>query len=142
MVNQQEKAMEISQGSIETLYSMAYTYYKQGMYEEAVAHFRVLTMADASSPKHWIGLGASLQMLKRFEKALEAYEFAACLNPGDPHIHIHAADCLFGLGLAKEALFALSCAERAIKMDKMTERDKNLLAHIALIRKAWDNQPK
>lgn len=137
MIDQQQGTVQLSKESAETLYFLAYTCYKQGKYEEAVGHFRLLTLADTRSYRNWVGYGACLQMLKNFPKAIEAYEIAAALDPTDPQLHIQAADCLFGLGKTKEALFAIGCAERAIKLNKTENQDKNLLTHLALMRKAW-----
>jgi type III secretion system low calcium response chaperone LcrH/SycD len=137
MIDQQQEMIQLSKESMETLYFLAHTSYKQGKYEEAAGHFRLLTMADARSYRNWIGFGACMQMSKNYQKAIEAYEVAAALDPADPQLHIQAADCLFGLGKTKEALFAIGCAERAIKLNKPEEQDKNLLTHLALMSKAW-----
>lgn len=139
MTNQQESVKQLSRDTLEALYYVAHTNYKQGKYEDSAAIFRYLTLEDTRTRKHWMGLGSSFQMLKKYQKAIEAFEIAVALEPGDPLVHMQAADCLFGLGNVKDALFALECAERAVKLGDFNEDGKNLLAHIALIRKAWDN---
>lgn len=125
--------MTLSNASIETLYSIAHNHYGQGKYAEAVDLFRLATIADVKSRKCWMGLGASYQMCKKYVEAIEAYELAAALEPTDPHVHVHAANCFSSLGKKKEALFALDCAERASKL----KHDDNLLAHIRLMRTMW-----
>lgn len=129
---------DLSSGSLETLYHFAHSYYKQGKYEDAEGLFRFLTVANTHTRKYWMGLGASLQMRKVYDKAIESYELAAALDPTDPQVHLYAADCYFGMSKKEEGLFALDCAERAIKLSKPVDSE-NLLAHLALIRKAWNN---
>ncbi len=129
---------QLSSDSHEALYQVSYAHYKQGKYDEAAGLFRFLTMADTANKKYWMGLAASLQQSKRYLEAIEAYELAAALDPADPYVHIHASDCLFGLGKQKDGLYALDCAERAVKLHK--EQDPKVLDHIALMRTAW-NKP-
>lgn len=123
----------------EALYTVAHTFYGQGKYKEASTLFCTMVQEAPRTYKYWIGLGASLQMAKSYDEALLAYETAAMLDPCDPHVHLHAADCFFAKGLPKEALFAVDCAERAVK-----QQPANLRApfkeHIALIRKAWSRK--
>lgn len=142
MTYQEESVKQLSNETLEAFYYTAHTNYKQGKYEDATAIFRYLTVMDTRNRKFWMGYGSSLQMLKEYQRAIEAYEIAAALEPGDPHVHLQAADCLFGLRSFKEAFFALDCAERAIKLDGNLDAGKDLLHHIALIRKAWNNHNK
>lgn len=129
---------QFSGQSLEALYHFAYTHYKQGKYEDAVALFRFLTVTDTHTRKHWMGLGASLQMQRNYGEAIKAYELAAALDAADPYVHIYAAECFFAQRLTKDGLFALDCAERALKLQK--EQDQNLLAHIKLMRRAWNKK--
>lgn len=129
---------QMTKESFEALYHFAYSHYKQGKYEDAVGLFRFLTIHDTNTRKHWMGLGAALQMQKKYDDAIEAYELAAALDPRDPYVHIYAADCFFAQNRTKDGLFALGCGERALNLQK--EPDKNLHAHIALMRMAWDKK--
>lgn len=133
-----EKSFCLSHEAKQALYGLAYTCYTQGKYEEAAGHFRLLTKADMHSYDYWMGLGASLQMAKKYQKAIHAYEMAACLNPTDPQLHIQAADCFFGSGHARDALFALACAERAAGMNKPSKKNQNLLKQLTLMQQAWE----
>jgi type III secretion system low calcium response chaperone LcrH/SycD len=127
--------MKLTQDSIEALYFTAFTCYNQGKFADAAGYFRLLTTHDPKTKKHWMGLAASLQMQKQFQRAIEAYEIAAALEPADPYVHFQAAHCLQSLGHAKDALFALDCAKRALKLNPATDSLKNLLKHIHLISK-------
>ncbi len=132
--------IELSKESIEALYFMAYGCYNQGKLEDAANYFRFLTRLDTRTKKHWMGLAASLQMQKQFQKAIQAYEIAAALEPTDPYVHFHAANCLHDLGNVKDALFALECSKRAIKTQSATDSLKNLSRHINLVYKTWKSK--
>jgi type III secretion system low calcium response chaperone LcrH/SycD len=129
--------MNVSQDSIEALYFIAYGCYNQGKYDDAVYYFRTLTSLDTRTKKHWMGLGASLQMQKNYQKAIEAYENAAAIDPTDPYVHFHAADCLHSQGNIQDALFALSCCNRAISLNAPSDQLNNLFKHIKLMSKCW-----
>jgi type III secretion system low calcium response chaperone LcrH/SycD len=135
----QENIRKLSPSSIETLYHVAFTHYQNGKYQSSKAIFYLLTTMDSRGRKHWMGLGASFQAAKQYQKALQAYEVAAALDPADFFVHLHAANCLFELGNRKEALFALDCADRAVNLNGANESSKHCLSHVALIRAAWDN---
>ncbi len=127
--------LKLSKEACEALYHNAFMSYKQGKYDDAESQFRVLTMVDTRTRKHWMGLGAALQQQKKHGEAIQAYELAAALDASDPFVHIYAADCFFALGQKKEGLFALDCAERAVKLQK--EPNQNIFAHVELMRQAW-----
>lgn len=142
MIQSMQSPLTLTPESVRTLFQLACLCFKQGKLTEAAGHFTLLTMTEPKNYNYWIWLGTTLQKMKNYEKAIEAYEVAAALNPADPKLHMHAADCLFGLGNTKQALFALDCAERAIKSVKESKQDKNLLAHISLMKKAWKQKAR
>lgn len=84
-----------------------------------------------------MGLAASLHMQKNYPKAIEAYEMVAAIDPTDPFVHFHAAECLRSLGNTKDALFALTCCKRAITLNPPSDKLTNLLKHIQLMSKCW-----
>jgi type III secretion system low calcium response chaperone LcrH/SycD len=88
-----------------TLYLFAYRLYQDSKYNDAVQFFRFLTLIDPYSAKYWKGLGASLQMLKQYEKAIEAYSSAVLMEktPSDDYLHEHIAECYSALGQSKKA---------------------------------------
>ena len=132
--------VELSKDSIEALYFTAYGCYNQGKIDDATGYFRLLTQADTRTKKHWMGLAACFQLKKEYKQAIEAYEIAVALEPTDPYVHFHAANCYYSLGNIEDALFALECAKRAIKSQPATDSLKNLSRHIALIYKTWKSK--
>lgn len=122
----------ISNDSIEALYAFAHGFYESGHFEKAMHFFRFLTMLDISTRKHWLGLGASYQMLKQYERALQCYAQAALLDETDPYTHWHAAECFFAIKKYEQAKEALNSTELTAK--KFPKRYSSLLEKIQLIK--------
>ena len=81
---------------------------------EAAGHFRFLTMADIRSYRHWMGLGAALQMSKEYQKAIEAYEVAASLGSRRSQIAYSSCRLLIWFRQRQRCLFALSFGRRGL----------------------------
>ncbi|MEJ5301204.1 MAG: SycD/LcrH family type III secretion system chaperone [Thermodesulforhabdaceae bacterium] len=100
-----------SDEQMEAIYAIAFNLYQGGKYKDAVEVFTWLGMMNPFVSKYWMGLGASLQMLKDFNNALNAYAVAAITSkPEDPVPHLHAGECYLGLGDKEEALKAFTMA--------------------------------
>lgn len=134
----EDLAPQFSNEAIDGLYGTAYKFYEIGKYQDAAHFFRVMTMIDTTGRRNWMGLGASLQMLKEYEEAIESYSVAAMMDPEDPYAHLHAAECLFIMGQKERALIALSSAELTAGNNK--NKNKRLISQLALIRNAWSNE--
>lgn len=90
------------------LYAMGYNFYQAGKYDDALKIFRALCLFDQLEPKHWIGMGATLQMMKKYEEAANAYGFAAIMDCHDPRPSFHAAECYIALNDKEKAEAALN----------------------------------
>ena len=54
--------------------------------------------------KYWVGLGACLQLVRQYERALGAYALAAVTSrPRDPLPHFHAGECYLALNNLRDA---------------------------------------
>lgn len=125
--------MDLREETKETLYFGGHTLYQNGKYKEATHYFRFLSEIQPSEKKNWMGLGASYQMQKEYKLAIQSYAVAATIDPKDPNIHMHAAECCFALRRPKEAYSALNQAEELAGNDE--EKKK-----IASLRKLWDEE--
>lgn len=105
-----QAAFEISQLEMEQLYRDAYTFYQAGRLEDAAFSFRYLVLFNPYVKKHWMGLGATLQLKNAYEKALKAYAIATLLDSKDPYPHYHAFECYQAIGNGEESYKALECA--------------------------------
>lgn len=129
-----EPAPQYPEETINSLYAMAYRFYENGKYEDSVQFFRFLTSLAAYDSKNWTGLGASYQMLKQHEQALQGYAIAAMLNKSDPIPHLHAAECFFALKQIPKGMKALNSAEEIIDN---REQYEYLLSRVSLLRQIW-----
>jgi len=132
-----------SQEQMEAIYSVAYNFYQVGKYQDATQVFSWLGLFNPFVPKYWMGLGASLQMAKEFERALHAYAVAALTSePEDPTPHLHAGECYLGTGNLEEALKAF---QMAVDFGRDKEKYKkvydkaNALSQILKEKKEGDN---
>jgi len=123
-------SIEVSKDAIELLYAFGHGFYQSGNYKKAMHFFRYLTLLESSCQKHWMGLGASYQMLKQYERALQCYGQAAILDESDPHVHWHAAECFLEIKQFNYASQALNSAETIAKQHPFAHQ--TLIARIQL----------
>lgn len=128
---------KLASGTQNFLYSFAYSFYQNGKFKEATSYFRFLTLVDLQNPKYWLGLGAAEQMLKNFDKAIQAYKAAMVLNENDPYTYFLLADCYFARGQGEQGLEVLTTVEQRFGNE---EKYQPLIGHIALIRRSWDTK--
>jgi type III secretion system low calcium response chaperone LcrH/SycD len=115
----------------EALYNVAYEYFRQGQYHEAIQLFRFLTMLHPMDKLYWNGLANSLQENEQFKDAIEAYALSAFIDPESPSPYFHAAGCYLSLGAMSDAMKSLLQAK-----EKTTENPL-LLKQISLLQQAW-----
>jgi type III secretion system low calcium response chaperone LcrH/SycD len=125
---------EASLDAMRSIYASAYCYYQNGKYSEACTRFRLLVLMDAQNRTYWLGLGATQQMLKEYDKALQTYTLTALMDAHDPHVYVHMADCLFALNQTEKGLQCIAAAEQIAGKD---EKFKSLKDHLIFIRKRW-----
>jgi type III secretion system low calcium response chaperone LcrH/SycD len=120
-----------SEDTVEALYSFGYGFYQHAKFDKAIHFFRFLTLIDTQNPKHWMGLGASLQMVKDYHKAIQCFGYAALLNPSNPYPPFHAAECFLSLEENEKAIEVFKAAELAA--NQSPNQYQTLLTRIALM---------
>jgi secretion system chaperone SscA len=120
----------------EGLYGFAYHFYDTGKYSDASALFQMLAAIKKEDRRIWKGLGASLQMEKRYLEAIDAYGMAAILDEKreDPEVHYHAAECLFSVGDKVRALKAITSA---IHLAEDRSEYSSLCKRMSLLQSTW-----
>jgi len=93
---------DLSPQSIALCYRFGYQAYQAGDYDRALRFFSFLAQFDHVEAKHWFGLGATLQKLRRFDAAALAFSMAALISGGNPTALLHAADCRLSAGERSE----------------------------------------
>ncbi|HSI86704.1 MAG: SycD/LcrH family type III secretion system chaperone [Candidatus Methylacidiphilales bacterium] len=117
--------------NMEAVYSVGYSLYTNGKFEDSEKIFQFLCLFDHLERKYWLGLGGSRQMLKQYDRAVEAYAYAALLDISDPTAASRAADCHIALGKLTEAESSLTAAVEFSRgkpeHEKIFERSSALL---------------
>ena len=125
-----------TENGLEALYSVAYQFYQNAHYEDAITSFSMLASIAPFDKKHWIGLGAAKQLHKDFEGALKAYAAAAIIDIDDPIPHLHAAESYLVLRKPEEAPKAIDMAEERASQAK--DINGPLLDRLAVMKKIWN----
>ena len=93
----------LSDNTMESVYSVAYNLYQSGKYDEATKVFQFLCFYDHYNHKYYLGLGACRMMQKEYEQALDFFGFAASMDTSDPRAILYIADCQLAMGNIKGA---------------------------------------
>ena len=104
-------AFNISDHAMEEIYAEAYGFYQSECYQAASNGFRFLIILNPYRPRYWLGLGACLQLLKRYEKALQTYAIVTLLDSKNPAPHLYASEVYKLMGDEQEATIALQLAK-------------------------------
>lgn len=88
----------ITDEQFEALYATAYRLYGTDQFEDAAKLFAYLGMTDPYDRRYTLGLGASQQMLKKWDEAIAAYTLCIALDVEDPVPAFHMAECVAGKG--------------------------------------------
>ena|ERR1700722_1533379 len=96
-------ATGISEDSLEEIYSLAYTFYHQGKYREAIALFEFLTGAAPQTYPFVLGLAASYHQLQAYEEASVGFYIALNIAPDNPVAAYYITDCFLKQKLYEEA---------------------------------------
>ena len=86
-------ATGVSDESLEEMYSLAYTFYNQGKYQESLALFQFLAGAAPNTYKYVLGLAASYHQVKAYEEAAVGFYIALNIQPDNPVPAYHITDC-------------------------------------------------
>lgn len=97
----------ISHQELEAVYSLGFTHYRTGRYEDAAKLFQFLVLFDHLNPKYWLALGAVQQVAKDYKAAIASYGYASFLDLENPKPQLHAAECFLALGDKQNAASAL-----------------------------------
>ena len=97
----------VTNDELEAVYSLAFSHYQTGKYEDAHKLFQFLVLFDHLNAKYWFGLGATQQALKDFKNAAVSYGYCSFLKLDNPKPQLHAAECFLALGDKRSAASAL-----------------------------------
>ncbi|MBQ4481315.1 MAG: SycD/LcrH family type III secretion system chaperone [Victivallales bacterium] len=116
----------ITDAEMEAIYSMGFSFYNTGRYDDAEKVFRFLVLFDHLNARYWTGLGAVFQVKKNYADAITAYGYASFLDLKNPKPQYLAAECFLALGDKTNALSAIAALEQFCS--KATELGREYLA--------------
>ena len=122
----------ITDAEMEAIYSMGYSLYNTGRYDDAETVFRFLVLFDHQNPRYWIGLGAVQQVKKQYGDAVTSYGYASFLDLDNPKPQYYAAECFLALGDKENTLSALAALEEFCPKD--TELGREYLGKAATLK--------
>jgi type III secretion system low calcium response chaperone LcrH/SycD len=122
----------ITDAEMEAIYSMGYSLYNTGRYDDAEKVFRFLVLFDHLNPRYWIGLGAVQQVKKQYGDAVTSYGYASFLDLDNPKPQYYAAECFLALGDKENTLSALAALEEFCPKD--TELGREYLGKAATLK--------
>ena len=122
----------VTNDELEAVYSLAFSYYQTGKYEEAHKLFQFLVLFDHLNAKFWFGLGAVQQAEKNFKDAVVSYGYCSFLKLDNPKPQLHAAECFLAMGDKRSAASALFALNEYCPKD--TETGREYLAKAAKLR--------
>ena len=117
----------LSDDSMEAIYSVAFNLYQGGRYEEAKKIFQFLCFYDHYQKKYFLGLGACQMMFQDYETAIELFSFASALDTDDPRAMLYIGDCQIALGKPAAAKVAYETAAQWAA-DQLEYKDEQLRA--------------
>lgn len=102
--------LKIPPESLAAMYQHALSLFKQEKYVESLEAFLFLNFLDQDNHDIWLGLGMALQMCKKYEPAIVAYELAAIHDSESPVPFFYLAKCFFAIHDHEAALDAIEIA--------------------------------
>lgn len=93
----------LSNTVLEEIYTMAYSFYSQGNYYQAIGLFQVLVASKPGSYKYMLGLSSCLHQLKMYDEAAFGFFLAFDNDPTNPIPPYYIADSFFKSNRPEEA---------------------------------------
>lgn len=113
------EAMDVPEEVMEFVYSEAYRYYKNGLFEKAQEFFELLVLLNPLEPKYILGQAACLQMRKEYLMAVVVYDILSQAMPNSPLPHFYIYECAMQLNAYDDARKAL---EKVIELSELDSR--------------------
>jgi type III secretion system low calcium response chaperone LcrH/SycD len=126
----------LSDETMEGIYSQAYVLYTSGRLDEAETFFRFLCIYDFNNVDYALGLGAVLQLKKRYEKALDVYAMAYTIGRQDGRALFYAGQCNF---LLRRRGNARRCFELLLETSKDSHLIQKAQGYLSAIKQGTTN---
>ena len=118
-------ALNVSDQTIEYLYSQAYRLYKIGKFKDSSRYFHILYLLNGADLRFSMGIAACHHMQKEYQRAVEWYLVCSALDADSPLPYYHISDCFLKMGEKISALISLKMMQ--VRLDA---NDDPQFAHI------------
>ncbi|MBQ8498929.1 SycD/LcrH family type III secretion system chaperone [Chlamydia sp.] len=98
-----QQILGLSDVLLEEIYTVAYTFYSQGKYQEAIGLFQILTASKPQCYKYILGLSSCYHQLKMYNEAAFGFFLAFDAQPENPIPPYYIADSLMKLDQPEES---------------------------------------
>ncbi|WP_159910924.1 SycD/LcrH family type III secretion system chaperone [Pantoea sp. 18069] len=118
----------------EALYALGHNHYSQQRYLDAAKCFGFLVAHKSLEPRFMNAFASCMQMLKRYQEAIQYYSTASVLDLEDPLPTFHTAECFIALEMpeqAREALVLVIAQCRQPQWEALRQRAQALLKLLA-----------
>lgn len=112
------------------VYSLACDYYDKGLIEQAEKIFRSLCLYDFSNINYLLGLAAIKQVQKQYQKAINLYSLAICLDKSNASSYFYIGQCYLFSG---ERISAISSFRQCISMTCSDQEREKSLSYISML---------
>jgi type III secretion system low calcium response chaperone LcrH/SycD len=102
-----KESIGLSAGVIEYFYSQGYRLYLIRKYEDALRYFHLLFLFEPANPRYSLALGATYQMMKDYEHAVQWYMTLSIIDTSSPMPFYYMSDCALKRGDPYSAIFFL-----------------------------------
>lgn len=106
---------------LEVIYSIAYAHAAQHQYQHALPYFALLAQYGPTRSHYLAGLALSLQMVTRYEEAIDIYSLMLLMFPSSLAPALHVAECQIALGQAADAKETL---QRVLRAEEIALHDR------------------
>ncbi|MDR1578568.1 MAG: SycD/LcrH family type III secretion system chaperone [Deltaproteobacteria bacterium] len=114
----------VGQDRLEALYALGHRLYTTGEYQDAETVFKSLCIYDYHDDRFWMGLGATFQAQKNYQRAIDVYSMAGMTTGlNDPTPFYYAALCFLKLGDKQSADVSLSAIKAIGQSDNSKHAD-------------------
>lgn len=118
--------MNLSESTLERLYSIGVKYYKSQDFTKAADLFFLLTQIDPHRYNIWISLGLSEMKAGQFEPALYAFALAILTKKELPYPYLYSAECCLALERPQECISYLNLAKEGLTALPLKEKESLL----------------
>lgn len=141
---QPKDALAISDQTIEAIYAHAYRFYQSAKYKDAGQIFRLLQTLNSADWRFYMGMGACLHRLGKYETASFMYQTAGDMAPNNPMPFYYCSDCRMKMGHFRKAVQLLKeVVKRCLgKKEYVAIRDRSLMTIGSLEQQSQQDKPK